>query len=338
MLKKELDQTLKMSKKFASGLTNISLSLKNFTKESIQDFIINLQKLKKLKATNIDLGRYHLNEGRITDALFRFNLIKYLWRDDQEIMKYLGIAYLLKEEYEKARYYFNACEKSEQLELNYYQKLAFSPSLVEDIPRVAKNRQDKMRNHEYLIQLDLQDCILIKEVMGDVISKHLSIKLPYNVLEIYPEDGEIGKLLKSFFPSLEIYGVTDLQKTKDYCSEIVVEGEKIYKKIYQEDIGEFFRHFDIKFNLVIGLFSFNDQRNLLHLERAYSALIKEGVAIFAFPICEFEDVVFDIKNEYFKYKEIFLKDKLEKADFSVKEIIKLELSYENILFFICNKI
>jgi predicted TPR repeat methyltransferase len=94
------------------------------------------EKLKNLPHTNFELGKYHLEKENLSDAIMRFKMVAFLVPDHAEAHYYLGCAYILNENYNKAQ---EVLEKALQLQPDYpkasymLQKLK-DPSTVTVIP------------------------------------------------------------------------------------------------------------------------------------------------------------------------------------------------------------
>lgn len=72
----------KISQFFVSGISSIKTEI-SVIKEKFQN----------LHQTNIDLANYHLEKGNISEAIFRFRIIKKFWPNDYE--SYYQLAYYL---------------------------------------------------------------------------------------------------------------------------------------------------------------------------------------------------------------------------------------------------
>lgn len=106
--------TNKKTKKKQNHGTRIALSLKDKT-EKLSDFIgtkydeaweelgIIKEKCKDLRQTNYDLGLIHLENDNLSEAIFRFRLIKIFWPNFFEAHYQLAYCLALKEKYPAAK-------------------------------------------------------------------------------------------------------------------------------------------------------------------------------------------------------------------------------------------
>lgn len=76
-------------------------------KKSFNDFVAELfqmkEKLHNLEETNINLGKYHLSNDNLSDAIFRFKFASFFWPKSIEAKYYLAYCYFLKKRFEKSK-------------------------------------------------------------------------------------------------------------------------------------------------------------------------------------------------------------------------------------------
>lgn len=95
------------AEKMASGLRAKSEKLTQFLGDKfqlVQDEITAVkEKSKNLRETNYNLGLKHLENGRLTDAIFRFRLIKKFWPDLFDAYYQLAYCLVLDDKLDEAK-------------------------------------------------------------------------------------------------------------------------------------------------------------------------------------------------------------------------------------------
>ncbi len=86
----------KKSEKFQKFLSESFSSIKN-------EILAAKEKMKDLHQANFDLGVRHLENGNLSEAIFRFRFIKKFWPDDYDAYYHLAYCLILKEKPKKAR-------------------------------------------------------------------------------------------------------------------------------------------------------------------------------------------------------------------------------------------
>jgi tetratricopeptide (TPR) repeat protein len=70
--------------------------------EAVTEYGIIREKMKDLSTTNYNLGMKHLENGRISEAIFRFKLLKKFWPENYEAYYQLAYCLILEEKFDKA--------------------------------------------------------------------------------------------------------------------------------------------------------------------------------------------------------------------------------------------
>lgn len=93
--------------KLAINLREKSARLTEFLGDKLEvaqsEFSVIKQKCKNLRETNYDLGLKHLENGNLTDAIFRFRFIKKFWPDLYDAYYQLSYCLVLNNELKKAK-------------------------------------------------------------------------------------------------------------------------------------------------------------------------------------------------------------------------------------------
>ncbi len=102
---KEIETSHNLSE--SEGLLRKSEKVRLFLNESalaVKNEIISIkEKTKDLHQTNFDLGIRHLENGNLSEAVFRFRFIKKFWPDDYNAYYQLAYCLILQEKPKKAR-------------------------------------------------------------------------------------------------------------------------------------------------------------------------------------------------------------------------------------------
>ncbi len=92
---------------FSENLENKSEKFKKFLNDSFLSIKTEIstvrEKAKDLHQTNFELGNHHLENGNLSEAIFRFRFIKKFWPDDYDAYYLLAYCLTLKEKPRKAR-------------------------------------------------------------------------------------------------------------------------------------------------------------------------------------------------------------------------------------------
>ncbi len=93
--------------KFVNSVKNSSSKIVNLLSLEFQDFCRELkimkQKSKNLFETNMNLGLKKIENGDISEAIFRFKFTSIVWSDKPEPKYYLAYCYILKKKYSQAQ-------------------------------------------------------------------------------------------------------------------------------------------------------------------------------------------------------------------------------------------
>lgn len=91
----------------SESLVSKSEKFKRFLNESLESVKNEIsavrEKAKDLHQTNFELGNRHLENGNLSEAIFRFRFIKKFWPDDYDAYYLLAYCLTLKEKPRKAR-------------------------------------------------------------------------------------------------------------------------------------------------------------------------------------------------------------------------------------------
>lgn len=101
--KKKNEATTKAAKnlkKYANGFNNLLAQGLNNTVNEFSDI---KEKCQDLRQTNFNLGRQHLKNGKLSEAILRFRIIKKIWPDFYDAHYELAYCLALKGKFNKAK-------------------------------------------------------------------------------------------------------------------------------------------------------------------------------------------------------------------------------------------
>lgn len=87
---------------FKDGVGKVSSLIQENVIGFFADLKVMREKSKDLLKTNVNLGLKHLNDDKISDAIFRFTLVRLFWPNYIKSYYYLAHCYILKGRYRKA--------------------------------------------------------------------------------------------------------------------------------------------------------------------------------------------------------------------------------------------
>ena len=88
---------------FSDKINKVSGFLASKYKDIIDEVKTIRSKLKNLSEVNYNLGLRHLENGNLSDAVFRFKFINKIWPENQDAYYYLAYCLYLKKQNNKAR-------------------------------------------------------------------------------------------------------------------------------------------------------------------------------------------------------------------------------------------
>lgn len=105
---KQPQSTPEESKKALSAkIDKISGLLNDLTGQVVNEYKTIREKSKNLSETNLKLGMKYLEEGNLSEAIFRFKITKKFWPDNYEAQYQLIICLVLDEQFEEAEKLMN---------------------------------------------------------------------------------------------------------------------------------------------------------------------------------------------------------------------------------------
>lgn len=308
------------------------------------EFFIDDQKIKfkDILKTNIELGKHHFFNGRISDALFRFRMAHLLFdTHNKEINYWAGCCYFFKGKYEEAIAYLEEGKEYDEYGLlEFIKKVDKASSVPKDLWDLIRRVNIANTEHEYQFKtISGQNIDLPLEFTKFCMDKIENIKNDANILDYGAGYGFIGTMIDSLVsPKYKISAIENLDIFNDYLINITGDRGNIYDKI--ENISPCNaaknlspNHYDIITSFDSITFT-KDLESLL--KDFYKAIKKKGHLLLLLPLEEKTDWS---KNERsFVFSENEVKNKLKLAEFDIVAIKKWKLKgKKSFIAFVCSK-
>ena len=305
-------------------------------KLSIHDIKIKLANLSK---TNFDLGLYHFEKGNISDAIFRFKLLKRFDNRYEGLDYFLGRCYLEQSKYDKAKLFLNMYIASNQSKLKeeaiYCMKLVDND--VNNIKSIPAGIVNHRLNQEFDFYVKAAQAFKkpgSKNIIYDNIVEALQNNekiFNYNMLELGCGSGLIPHILRRNQLLHFVLGVDDNKNMVDYCKELTVGSDRVYNAVYHQNIVDFLdskSQSDSQFDIILGMnlisYSVDSERLLMKLK---DFINKNGVMVIGFYSREQnEDYAFERKLEMFIYNANYVTEIAKKCGWQVikEEVIPIK--------------
>jgi predicted TPR repeat methyltransferase len=288
-------------------------------------------KVKDLRKTNYDLGMYHYNAGNLSDALFRFKLLKKFYQGIDELDFFIGRCYIERNMGNKAKPYIEAYLKSTDTRFREEAKYCYDLihgrlKNIQKIPLKILERTFDILAPKY------NDIFLSKpnppqDEVYKAISAYMSeIGSPYGnrILDLGCGTGYIVELLKRHKIAGSAQGVDISSKMLDICKNLKVDGIPCYDTLNNEDLEIFLnKEPSSQFDVIIAsktLHYFNDPKKLF--DSCHKLLKPKGALVIAFKTSNDEELIqFDAFFEEFQFSHAYLSKQAKFHKLTVKNSV-----------------
>jgi predicted TPR repeat methyltransferase len=296
-------------------------------KLSVHDIKIKLANLSK---TNFDLGLYHFEKGNISDAIFRFKLLRRFDNGYEDLDYLLGRCYLEQSKYDKAKFFLNMYIASNKPKLK--EEAIYCMKIVDNDVNNIKSIPAGIVNHRLNQEFDFYAKAAqafkkadSKNIIYDNIIEALQNNekiFNYNMLELGCGSGLVPYILRKNQLLHFVLGVDDNENMVDYCKELAVGSDKVYNAVYHQNIEDFLAsksQSDSQFDIILGMnltsYSMDSESLLIRLK---DLINKNGVMVVGFYSREQnEDCAFERKLERFVYNENYVAEIAKKCGWQV---------------------
>jgi predicted TPR repeat methyltransferase len=238
--------------------SEIFYSIKNINfKDKIKNVKDNIDEVKykvnNLFETNLNNGLTHYHDGHYQDALLRFKVMNYMWKNNATVQYNLGRAYFGLKKKEKAKECF---EKALNLQPTEEEKIfiQFFLKKIDDIENIVFVPEDlKKETYNWVINSFINDHEIhqkeIKKVF-DLYNRYIGSIVVSNgeenvsLLELGCFTGYHGSLIRSEFKKIKLDGVDISEKMANRCKELkvkIVDNQEIqvYDNVFQKEMHLF---------------------------------------------------------------------------------------------------
>jgi len=312
-------------------ISNISDYLSN-----IPEFFINsrkkidiflhdqLIKFKNLTETNIELGKHHLYNGNIKDAIIRFRLAKMFFdQDNPEIDYWLGWCYFMKGDYLLASESLKHAKNTDEENLASFIQ---NPEEVDQVPSAIWDRVRTIKmlegNQKYYAQNIYNKPIEIPLEFVELFLKNIKEMPPgLQILDFGCQNGLVGSFL-DYKTDAQYYitGVDEFEICIEYARNIRGERGFVYDQTILSPVSDIKNAIGQKKYDVI--FSFDSMSFIKNFSRYfddfYTALNNEGYFVIMLPAGR--RTIWDPKKISFIYDGNDIADQLKLAKFDIIDI------------------
>lgn len=290
----------------------------------IQNFKLMRENLRDFNNTNLRLGKYHLFNKNINDAIFRFWLVEKIFDpDNPEACYYLGWCFMKKGNYEKALEYLEKAKDADKVNLEQFVKnidsVQILPENIEAILRdiLAEDFIDRFINKEEFVPTELINELNVYTV---------SLPEEYTVLELGSNIGLGGVEIRKKLPEeFNLIGVENSEIMSKLANSLKQDnGEEIYNEFFNVSIPKFLEQDHNYYNLIISLDGFAFTSNLQGLFiKIKHRLAKDGT--FAFVTKTNSSTYLDKNLMEFYHDITNIRQALQKSSFEIVQERQLRL-------------
>ncbi|MGV2432153.1 MAG UNVERIFIED_CONTAM: class I SAM-dependent methyltransferase [Rickettsiaceae bacterium] len=337
------------SKKIASFVLELYNTIRDMPKlyrESLVElklFIRNqIFKLQNITETNIELGKYHLNNGDIGDAILRFKIAKLLFDKENPVINYwLGWCYFLKADYNLTLKFLSDIKS---LEANNLKNFIKDADNIKEVPNdiwhmIKSSTLSGLGSKYYVSNLYNKPIDMPTEFMEFALAHIEEIPNNTKILDFGASKGFVGALLDyKTDAKYSIAGMDDLEIFVSYIKEIrgergVVYDEMLYRNLHDPKAAVKGQKYDIIFSFDSLAFVRDFSK---YFTSFYESLNREGYFVILLP--KGTTSGWNPKNMSYKYKQSDIESQLNLAKFNIMAIKEWSLGKEKTyISFICKK-
>lgn len=301
---------------FQTLLSFFSINKLKKLKEDIKKDYSNIYyKAKNFYKTNLLLALYHFYKGNISDAKFRLNLLKIVYKDKPLVFYNLGRINLIEAQPEQAKKHFlKALELTEQRlpEANFYIDYIEKHRITKIPIKIIQERFDHLAHYYVEYFLVGKRYIAHKIIKDEVFSffKEGPKPIQLKILDLGCGTGVCTHYLKINHIEGIAHGVDISQNMLAIAEKCLAWNKPIFNKLFHEDINNFIiKEPEEKYNLIIAADSLGYIGELKEiLLKCQQKLIDKGLIIILVRAApqHIIDYNFDVKRCYFLYSEPYL--------------------------------
>jgi SAM-dependent methyltransferase len=315
-------------KKYLQSLV-IFLSSRFFA--SARWFIVAREKMQDLRATNLELGIFHLQNGNVEDAIFRFKLVDKLFSPHDPKAKFmLGWCYIIKQRFTNAKSFFEASQDPSAKEI-----INFIDS--ENLQEIPENIL--MQYYEYWADKIDEN---IHKNESNLLEKFFTIQtnileaLPNNakILELGCKTGFIGAKLNSYMK--KVYSLEAVEISQRMC-RMALNKASAYDKVHCNQINSYLASTKDKFDLILAFKSLNIYKNFSTTLKLLHKTSPEAKVIIGLKGTNNPGINFDSSKFNFVYDTDSIEAEVNSSGYKIETLEIVQDGYsEKYYIFICS--
>lgn len=285
------------------------------------------RRLLNLEGTNMELGRYHLQQGNLNDAIVRFKIVRKLLNPKNEsALYYLGWCYFLKNNLKQAREYLSSASASDQVNLKAFVE---NYTAYEEVPAGIWQECRDFAAVRYIESYSHDKIHLPLTFVQEAVKNISSLPDEYVALELGSNVALAGYEIRKRFPdTLKLIGVETSQKMIDLLDDVYYPNYLVYDKIIHSSVATFLETNKEQFPVIISFCGFGFTKNL----KKYLGLVNRSLAVGGYlAICLpiNENTEFSLSRKEFVFSTGDIEDALKLNQFKINYENKISLGINN---------
>lgn len=281
-------------------------------------------KFNHITEINMELGRYHLRAGHITDAILRFKIAQFFFaKNNPEICYWLGWCYFIKGKYDIATKYLEEGKDADELNLGDFIKNANS---LKEVPRAIWEDMREITliegNKKYYskdlyhnnIDLPMEFTEFFLNTIQELVSKP-------KIIDYGSGTGLAGSYLDyKLDKKYEITGVENNELCLDYIKKMRGERGYVYDNIHRAYLDNPERAFDnTKYDIILSFDSIGFAKDLSKIFKAFHKnLLRHGIVALLLPSSP--ETMWDQNRKSYSYSVEELSKQVILAKFDITDI------------------
>jgi predicted TPR repeat methyltransferase len=298
-----------------------------------QEFLVIKEKMKDLERTNYELGMYHYNSGNLSDAIFRFKMLKKIFKVRGQIDYFIGRCYIERNQIEKSKPYIESYLKSTdsafRAEAKYCYDFAYGRMQnIKAIPKEIVKRTFNILAEKY-DEIFFSKPNLPQDELYKLVNTYVNeIGSPYGnkVLDLGCGTGYTAKMLKSNKIASFIEGVDFSPKMIEICKNIKIDKTPCYDVLFEEDLETYFsKKVDKQFDIIIASKIISYYNDPLKLLTSCKEMLKTaGLIGLTYKVSPQDKMHFDSLFEEFQFDEAYISSVAVDCGFSIKSSVDVK--------------
>ena len=328
-------------KSFFNFLKLLPAHIKNLIANGRNELTSLRLKLNNISESNLKLGVSHLENGNYNDAIFRFKLVeKYFDPNNKEACYWLGMTYLLKNNYKDSIIYLQKAVDIDKINLlQFVQSIDNTIKIPVEIYIQLRDVTSGKFLKKYIEKFIDNNNNIPKMLISELNKNITSLPQNYNILDLGSNFGLLAYEIHKRMPdNFELTGIEVSPMTCKYEYKLYNKSLKSFHK----SLGTIFPHEYLshdaqKYDIICSLNGFSTQLDLRDILHTIYLKLNEG-GYFAFSIDTAPENHFSKKSLEFSYNIDYLNNLLKETGFNVLSTIEFNVEKNNnCSIFVCMK-